>query len=57
MTPQTTQATGPPERRRSTGSHLSVSDLCDELGIAQSTIYDRRRSTAPNPLAQLGGER
>jgi len=57
MTPQTTQAPGPPERRRSTGSHLSVSDLCDELGIAQSTIYDRRRSTAPNPLAQLGGER
>lgn len=28
--------------RRASGVHLSVSDLCDELGIARSTFYDWR---------------
>jgi predicted DNA-binding transcriptional regulator AlpA len=41
----------------STTTHLTVMDLCAELGIARSTFYDwRAKGTAPRSLKLPNGE-
>lgn len=37
--------------------HLTIADLCDELGIARSTFYDwRAKKTAPRCIKLPNGE-
>ncbi len=48
--------------QRSTGSasrprHLTIADVCDELGVARSTFYDwRAKGAAPKSLKLPNGE-
>lgn len=42
---------------RGTGRFMSVSEFCDELGIARSTFYDwRAKNTAPSCMKLPNGE-
>ncbi len=42
---------------RGTGRFMSVSEFCDELGIARSTFYDwRAKNTAPACIKLPNGE-
>jgi excisionase family DNA binding protein len=58
MTIQTAQARkGTSGARHSSGIHLSVSQVCDELGIARSTFYDWRAARkAPRCIKLPNGE-
>ena len=40
-----------------TGRHLTIAELCDELGIARSTFYDwRAKGAAPRCMKLPNGE-
>lgn len=44
-------------RSTSTRAHLTLADLCDELGIARSTFYDwRAKGAAPRCIKLPNGE-
>jgi predicted DNA-binding transcriptional regulator AlpA len=40
-------------RQRSIGRHLTIEDVCDDLGIARSTFYDWRAKRKAPPCFKL----
>ncbi len=41
------------EQRERTTTHLSVRDICEELGVARSTFYDWRAARKAPPCIKL----
>jgi predicted DNA-binding transcriptional regulator AlpA len=41
------------EQRGGTNMHLSVRDICEELGVARSTFYDWRAARKAPPCIKL----
>jgi len=43
--------------RRTSGRHMTITDVCEELGISRSTFYDwRKKRTAPPCLRLPNGD-
>lgn len=40
-------------KRRASGRHLTIADVCEELGISRSTFYDWRAKRKAPPCLRL----